>query len=138
MGYYLVRSHLGLAKAFHALRMGQEQRVALAAANHLLALRGGYSFDFVWEGGDAQAYFDVASSHAAIGNETDALLALGKALGCGWRDLPSLSSSDFARLRGNHAFEEIVAGAMRYTDLPEPDSLHTQAILGLCAGGPGT
>jgi hypothetical protein len=99
MGYYLVRSQLGLAKAFHALRMRQEERAALAAASDLLAERRGYSFDFIWEGGDAQAYFDPASYHAAVGNDREALLALGKAATCGWRDLPTLKSSDFARLR---------------------------------------
>ena len=120
MGYYLVRVELGLARAFHALRMHKERNASLSNAGELLTMRRGYSFDFLWEGGDAQAHFDLARCHAALGNQGEALQALGKAVECGWRDLPSLGSPELAALRQIRALDQVVASARRYADLPEP------------------
>ena len=123
VGYYMVRVQLGLARAFGPLRMRSEEAAALEMAQSLLANRRGYSFDFVWEGGEGQVYYDLASYHAAAGNDPHALEALGKAIECGWRDLPSLAATDFDPLRSTQGFEAAVRRAARYTDLPEPDSL---------------
>lgn len=108
IGYFLIRSRLGLAKAFHELGMRRDEEREYNAAAELWRTRTGYVFSWVWTGTDADAWFDFGSYHSAVGHRDAALLALTEAIDAGWRDVPGL--------RVDHGFRRL-AGA------PELDAL---------------
>jgi serine/threonine protein kinase len=53
-----------LTKAFSRLGMIREEKQQHQNALNLIESREGYDFSWVWEGSDAQLYYEVASCHA--------------------------------------------------------------------------
>jgi len=94
IGYYLINVHLGMARASSKLGMIREEKEQFQKALALLESKKGYDFSWVWEGSDAQAYYEVASYHASKNQQDKALEYLQKAVSCGWRDLPLIEKDE--------------------------------------------
>ena len=71
IGYFLVRVHLGMARAFHLLGMSREERKHFQEALDLFVDKRAYDFSWIWEGCDAQMYYEFASYLASVHNEED-------------------------------------------------------------------
>lgn len=108
-GYLLIKIQLWRARSFYKLGMQREAKQNLEAALALFQSRKGYDFNIIWEGNDAQIYYDFAGYYA-LGNQLqEALEYLRKAVACGWADLPSLEADEgFARLREDAEYQKIV------------------------------
>src|SRR2546426_918962 len=123
VGYLCVKAGLGLARAFHRLHMRRDEARQVEEACRLLERKQDYDFNWMWEGSDAQAQYDLARYHAAAGHQQEALRALRRAGTYGWGDLPALEADDnFARYRDDPEFKA-VRDLARARRLPELDSL---------------
>ena len=123
VGYLCVKAGLGLARAFHRLHMRRDEARQVEDACRLLERKQDYDFNWMWEGSDAQAQYDLARYHAAAGHQQEALRALRRAGTYGWGDLPALEADDnFARYRDDPEFSA-VRDLARARRLPELDSL---------------
>jgi tetratricopeptide (TPR) repeat protein/tRNA A-37 threonylcarbamoyl transferase component Bud32 len=108
-GYFIVRVHLGLAKTFHQLGMTREAKGEFEKALPLFSQKQQFNFSPNWEACDAQMYYDVASYHALVNHQQEALEYLQKAIDCGWSDLPTLESDDsFSLVRDKEDFKKMV------------------------------
>ncbi|PYO59900.1 MAG: hypothetical protein DMD70_10395, partial [Gemmatimonadetes bacterium] len=123
VGYLRVKAGLGLARAFHQLHMRRDEARQVEDACRLLERKQDYDFNWMWEGSDAQAQYDLARYHAAAGHQEEALRALRGAATYGWGDLPALEADDrFARYRDDPEFRAVRDFALARR-LPELDSL---------------
>jgi tetratricopeptide (TPR) repeat protein len=113
IGYVLVKSRLGLATVFHKLKMHREEATQFNAASELFPQKQGYDFNWMWEGSDAQAFYDFARYHAVARHRSEALASLSHAVASSWGDLPQLASEE--------SFEPYCAD-------PELDALRRQVI----------
>jgi tetratricopeptide (TPR) repeat protein len=119
VGYFLLKARLGLARSFHLLGMNRESKQQFQEAFELFKNKEEYDFSWIWEGCDAQAYYDFASYFVVINHQKDAFKYLQKAIECGWRDLPFLQSDDpFSRFRNKTEFAEIVQELKNRKPLP--------------------
>jgi tetratricopeptide (TPR) repeat protein len=108
IGYILVKAHSGSAMSFHKLAMKREAELRLEDALRLLNDRRGYDFSWMWDGSDAQAYYDVARSLAVMNKPGDALDYLNLALNSGWRDAGLLQLDEsWALLRKDSRFQQL-------------------------------
>jgi len=94
IGYIVVKARLGLATVFHKLRMHREEATHFKAASDLFSQKQGYDFNWMWEGSDAQASYDVARYHAASRHRNEAVASLWEAVKAGWGDVPQLNSEE--------------------------------------------
>ena len=101
IGYFLVKVRLGMAKAFHKLGMSHEQKQQFQEAIKLFGSKQGYDFSWIWEGSDAQVYYEIASYHALLNRRKEAFRYLQKAIDCGWGDLPFLELDESFNLFRN-------------------------------------
>ncbi|MBN1271858.1 MAG: protein kinase [Candidatus Aminicenantes bacterium] len=109
IGYVLVKTTIGMAKAFHELGMSQESKSRYRESLHLVEKKEAYDFSWIWEGSDAQAYYDLASYQALLNRPQEAFAFLKKAMDCGWSDLPQLENDDcFDALRGLPEYKRII------------------------------
>ena len=119
VGYFLLKARLGLARAFHLLGMNRESKQQFQEAFELFKNKEEYDFSWIWEGCDAQTYYDFASYFAVINHQKDAFKYLQKAIECGWRDLPFLQSDDlFSRFRNKTEFADLVQELKNRKPLP--------------------
>ena len=93
IGWALLRSHVGLASCFHLLGMRRESMASYDKAVALLATRDGYDFSGIWDGGEAQIQFELATYLSLSHQLPAALEALEKALQCGWMEIPRLETA---------------------------------------------
>src|SRR5439155_1643917 len=108
VGYLRVKAGFGLASAFHRLHMRRDEARQVEDACRLLERKQEYDFNWMWEGSDAQAQYDLARYHAAAGHQEEALRALRRAATYGWGDLPALETDDrFARYRDDAEFRAV-------------------------------
>lgn len=108
IGYVLAKTCLGMAKAFHELGMSQEAKSHFQKSLQLIEKKQDYDFSWIWEGSDAQAYYDLASYQALLNRPEEALDYLKKALDCGWADLPLLENDEcFDSLRVLPEYKQI-------------------------------
>jgi serine/threonine protein kinase/Flp pilus assembly protein TadD len=109
LGFFLVKAHLGMARAFHLLGMSREEKKHIQEALDLSMDKETYDFSWIWEGCDAQMYYEFASYFASVHNEKDTFLNLQKAIDCGWAELPWLESDmSFESLRKNVVYKKTV------------------------------
>jgi serine/threonine protein kinase/Tfp pilus assembly protein PilF len=119
IGYFLVRVHLGMARAFHLLGMSREEKKHFQEALGLFIDKKAYDFSWIWEGCDAQMYYEFANYHAFVHNEKDAFLNLQKAVDCGWAELPLIERDvSFESLRHYSEYAEIVEVLRKRERLP--------------------
>ena len=86
--------HIGMAKAFHELGMSRETKSHYQKSLQLIKNKQDYDFSWIWEGSDAQAFYDLASYQALLNHPQEALDYLKKAIDCGWADLPQLENDE--------------------------------------------
>ncbi len=109
IGYVLARIFIGMAKAFHELGMSREAKSHYQKSLQLIEKKQGYDFSWIWEGCDAQAYYDLASYQALLNRPEEALDYLKKAIGCGWADLPHLENDEcFDALRDLPEYKKLI------------------------------
>ena len=109
IGYVLVRTIIGMAKAFHELGMSRDAKAHFQKSLQCIEKREGYDFSWIWEGSDAQAYYDLASYQALLNRPDEALHYLKKAIDCGWADLPLLENDEcFDTLREMPEYKQVM------------------------------
>jgi tetratricopeptide (TPR) repeat protein len=107
-GYFVAKTLLGLARAYHSLGDRQKAEREFRRALTLLSHKMGYDFSIIWEGCDSIAYYDVARSCSVMNRPEEALEFLGKAAACGMANTPLLESDPIlADLRQEHGFKRI-------------------------------
>ena len=108
IGWPLLRSHVGLAIAFHQLGMRREAGASYDKAVALLGAKDGHDFSGLWDSGDAQIFVELAS-YLALSHQTAAALnALEKAVQAGWMETPRLETDPaLEALRTEPRFREI-------------------------------
>ena len=123
VGYLRVKAGLGLARTFHRLHMRRDEVQQVNDACRLLEHKQDYDFNWMWEGSDAQAQYDLARYRAAVGHREEALQALRRAVTWGWGDWPVLEADDgFARYRDDPELAS-VRDLVRARRLPDCASL---------------
>ncbi|PYO14936.1 MAG: hypothetical protein DMD31_07350 [Gemmatimonadetes bacterium] len=123
VGYLRVKAGLGLARTFHRLHMRRDEVQQVNDACRLLEHKQDYDFNWMWEGSDAQAQYDLARYRAAAGHREEALQALRRAVTWGWGDWPLLEADDgFARYRDDPELAS-VRDLVRARRLPDCASL---------------
>jgi serine/threonine protein kinase/tetratricopeptide (TPR) repeat protein len=111
IGYALAKTYIGMAKAFHELGMSREAKSHYQKSLQLIENKQDYDFSWIWEGSDAQAYYDLASYQALLNHPQEALNYLKKAIDCGWADLPQLENDEcFDSLRYLPDYKKLVQG----------------------------
>ncbi|RMD86526.1 MAG: tetratricopeptide repeat protein, partial [Calditrichaeota bacterium] len=109
VGYFLVYARLGMSRAFQKLGMHSEANQQFQLALELFQNKKEYDFSFIWEGCDAQVYYQIASHYAILNKSQEAIRNLQKALTCGWADLPVLESDEsFNSIRSQSEFQKII------------------------------
>ena len=110
IGWALLRSHVGLASAFHQLGMRREADASYQKAVALLQSKEGYDFSGIWDAGDAQVNMELASYLAQSHQTEAALRAMEKAVQAGWMETPRLDTdSTFDPIRDEPRFRLIQA-----------------------------
>ena len=100
-----------MAKAFQELGMSREAKSHFQESLRLIEKKQGYDFSWIWEGSDAQAYYDLASYKALLNRSDEALEYLKQAIDCGWADLPLLENDEcFDALRDLSEYITIIQG----------------------------
>jgi hypothetical protein len=84
-----------MAVTFHELGVIRESKDSYRQAEELLRTKQDYDFSWIWEGSDAQAYYDLASYQALCHHTDQALELLARARVCGWSDLARLDADAF-------------------------------------------
>lgn len=111
IGYVLARIFIGMAKAFNELGMSREAKSHYRKSLQLIEEKKGYDFNWIWEGSDAQAYYDLASYQALLNRLEEAMDYLKKAIDCGWADLIYLENDEcFDALRDLPEYKKIIHG----------------------------
>jgi len=111
IGYMLAKTTIGMAKAFQELGMSREAKSHFQESLRLIEKKQGYDFSWIWEGSDAQAYYDLASYKALLNRSDEALEYLKQAIDCGWADLPLLENDEcFDALRDLSEYITIIQG----------------------------
>ena len=114
IGYVLAKTTIGMAKAFHELGMSREAKLHFQKSLQLIEKKESYDFSWIWEGSDAQAYYDLASYQALLNRPQKALGYLKKAIGCGWADLPQLKNDAcFDSIRDSQEYVQIMKGSKK-------------------------
>ena len=109
MGYCFVRGHLGMAKAFWKLGMKREAKEWSEEALKLISDKKGFDFNWIWEGSDTQAYYDIASYNALTNRYEEAIKYLRKAVDCSWGDVLFLEADEsFDSVRRKAEYQKIV------------------------------
>ncbi len=113
IGWALLRSHVGQATCLHLLGMRRESTARYQEALALLESKADFDFSGVWDSGDAQILFELASYLARVHQTEEALDMLERAGRCGWLEYPRLDqdlaletirdSPRFRRLQGDLA-----------------------------------
>jgi tetratricopeptide (TPR) repeat protein len=119
LGYFLVKAHLGMAKAYYQLMVIREAKSHFDAALPLFTNKQGADFSYTWEATDAQMYYDVASYHALMNHPQETFAYLHQALAGGWADLPTLESDGcLSLLRDTPEYQKIVQDLKARKPLP--------------------
>jgi tetratricopeptide (TPR) repeat protein/KaiC/GvpD/RAD55 family RecA-like ATPase len=109
VGFYLIRAHLGMAKAFYRLGMNREAERELRDALELAATKQGYDFSWIWEGSDAEANYQIASCLALMNRASEATDHLRRAIEFGWRDASLIGTDEaFRHVRNEAQYNEIL------------------------------
>ena len=110
IGWPLLRSHVGLAICFYKLGMRRESTASYEEAVSLLAKKVGHDFSGIWDAGDAQIHFEMASYLALTHRLEEAMEALEAAVRSGWMETPRLETeSTLEPLRNEPRFRRIAA-----------------------------
>jgi serine/threonine protein kinase/tetratricopeptide (TPR) repeat protein len=105
VGAVLVRSRLGLARCFQALRTPREAMILCEDATDLFRGRKGFDFSWTADVTDADLYIEMAMYHAVSKHDAEALDAIEMALRSGWGDFRLLENQpEFSRLRDRPDF----------------------------------
>jgi hypothetical protein len=136
-GHILIQALLRACQTCIALNQTETASRYLERARELLAHKQGFDFGFVWEGWDAQSYYDLAVCQALFGTSEDALTFLKKAVACGWRDHQLLNVDlRLNTIRGTAGFRDLIRAVSNNVPkcngaLPsEPEAhLHEKAVL---------
>jgi tetratricopeptide (TPR) repeat protein len=108
-GHILIQALLRACQTCIALNQTETASRYLERARELLAHKQGFDFGFVWEGWDAQSYYDLAVCQALFGKSEDALTYLKKAVACGWRDHQLLNADlRLNTIRGTAGFRDLI------------------------------
>jgi len=119
IGSFCVKIHLGMARALHLLGMSREEKKHFQKAFDLFSNKKPYDFSWIWEGCDAQVYYEFASYFAFVMDEENAFTNLRDAVACGWAELPLLKRDpSFVSLRQHSAYTEIVESLSNPNRLP--------------------
>jgi serine/threonine protein kinase/tetratricopeptide (TPR) repeat protein len=108
-GYFAAKIYIGMAKSFHELGMSREAKKHFQKSWDLIEKKKDFDFSWIWEGSDAQAYYDLASFKALLNRPEEALEFLHKAIDCGWIDIPQMTNDDcFDTLRESPEYRQIL------------------------------
>jgi len=119
IGYFLIKSLLGLAKAFNMLGVHLESKRNFQKANELFENREGFDFSWIWEGSDAQALYEFSGYFALLNRPKEAIAYLKKAAACGWRDVPAMESDEvFGPFLNMPEFAKIIKNLKNQEPLP--------------------
>ncbi|MCX6567452.1 MAG: protein kinase [Candidatus Aminicenantes bacterium] len=100
IGYFLLRSYLGQARAYFALGDISESKKYFEKALELFRTKQGFDFNWIWEGCDAQVHYDIAGYFALLNKEPEVIENLRRAAALGWRDVPAFKMDElFADFR---------------------------------------
>jgi serine/threonine protein kinase/tetratricopeptide (TPR) repeat protein len=119
IGYVFAKTCIGMAKAFHELGMSRDAKSHYRKSLQLIEKKEGYDFSWIWEGSDAQAYYDLASYQALLNRQQESMDYLKKAIDCGWADLPLLENDEcFDALRELPEYNHMIHGLKKPKILP--------------------
>jgi hypothetical protein len=82
--------------------MTRESRQEFDSAVIVLRSKSEYDFSWFWDGGDAQAWYDLARAAAVMNRNEEALEYLLAATGCGWRDRDMLVNDECVSRLAQH------------------------------------
>jgi TolB-like protein/Tfp pilus assembly protein PilF len=120
MGYVRIQVQIGMAKAFHGLGLTQEAKRQYSDANTLLAEKQEYDFSWIWEGCDAQAFYEFACYHAFLNQPQAALEHLTRAVEYGWADWTAIDNETcFETLRTEPEFQHAIQDWKKLPDILE-------------------
>jgi len=109
IGYFLIYTFTGMACVFNRLLMRKDAKIYFQKALDLFNSKSGYDFNWIWEGTDAQVYYEFARYHATASEMQEAIASLKKAVQCGFLDFSLMQlEPDFAILHNSPEFKEIV------------------------------
>jgi len=124
MGYILVYVLIGMAKAFHGLGITQESKHWYQTALKLLSDKKEYDFNWIWEGCDAQAYYEIANFQALLNHPTETYEYLEKAVKSGWADWPAFDcNASFEEFRKHPDYRNKIQELRKTPDILEGVSL---------------
>ncbi len=110
IGWALLRSNVGLAKAFYGLGMRREADAAYQKALELMETKADHDFSGIWDSGDAQIHMELASYLALSHRVEEALQAMEQAIQAGWTEVPRLAGDlMFESVRSEPRFRQIQA-----------------------------
>ena len=118
IGYFLIYTYLGMAIVFNKLLMIKDSRTYFQKAIELFDTKSGYDFNWIWEGTDAQVYFEFARYYAATREIKKAITALRKSLQCGFLDCSLIESEpEFVILSNSPEFIEITSHVKQFHEV---------------------
>ncbi|MBN1222506.1 MAG: protein kinase [Candidatus Aminicenantes bacterium] len=94
IGYFLIQSFLGMAKTFNELGVSRESKQNFQVARDLFHSKEAFDFSWIWEGCDAQTYYEFSRYFALLNRLEETIEYLKKAAVCGWRDVPAIESDE--------------------------------------------
>ncbi len=105
-----IRAQIGMAKAFHPVAMRREEQENLEEAVTLFESKEGLDFSGIWDGGDAEILFELASYYSLANRRDEAMEALRRAVELGWREAPRLHNEPtLETLRASTQMQAILA-----------------------------
>jgi DNA-binding SARP family transcriptional activator/TolB-like protein len=108
IGHVIVRARVGLATAFHALRMRRDEARELSAAMTLLERKPDFDFGWIWEANDGSALHEFARYYSRAGRPGEVAACLRRAVACAWSDGTALQLDPcFARYTGHLEIEAV-------------------------------
>ena len=121
IGAHWVRARCGVARVRSARGDAEGAAHALSAARSLFQDRSRFVWAQLFGATDADVWYDIASAHAALGDEAASTDALEHAISCCWSDASQIRSDPaFAALREQPAIQELVLRAQSKVLLPPP------------------
>ena len=121
IGAHWVRARCGIARVRAARGDAEGAAHALGAARSLFQDRSRFVWAQLFGATDADVWYDLASAHAALGDDVAAIDALEHAIARCWSDANQIGFDPaFAALRERPAIQELVLRAQSKVLLPPP------------------
>jgi tetratricopeptide (TPR) repeat protein len=109
IGHILAKALFGLAVVFHKLGMKRESEQHLRDGFELVESRSLYDFSWMWDGSDAQLFYDVTRCLAVMNRRQEAIDYLQRAIDCGWGDTLLLGADELlANIRPEARFQSLL------------------------------